>query len=197
MIAKVACEACGAMILPSTAEVNGGVCMPCKRGDRGNIEAAKIRYAERKRAQANPDPATLHWRWLVKQVHHSPGGFAGLSAENQYYFAACLLEGEVYNGGFEQYFHNSSADHYADAIRGLQEIGAAECCRLLVAAKQVLFGADDVPDTQDSRWSRIGEIAPAQEGRLEQLDRLFGKEAARLRDLAGQYARKHGLLDEF
>lgn len=197
MIAKVACEACGAMILPSTAEVNGGVCMPCKRGDRGNIEAAKLRYAERKTAQANPDPATLHWRWLVKQVHQTPEGFAGLSAENQNYFAACLLEGEVYNGGFDQYFHNSSADHYGDAIRGLREIGAAECSRLLIAAKEVLFGGRDVPGTQDSRWSQIGEMTPAQEGRLEQLDRLFGKEAARLRDLAGQYAHRHGLLDGF
>ena len=197
MSEKVACEACGAMILLSTAEANGGVCMPCKRGDRGNIEAAKTRYAERKKAEANPDPATLHWRWLVKQVHHSLGGFAGLSAENQNYFAACLLEGEVYHGGFDHYFHDSPADHYADAVRGLQEIGAAECCHILIAAKEVLFGAHNVPGTQDSRWSRIGEMAPAQENRLEELDRLFGKEAAALRDLAGQYARKHGLLDGF
>jgi hypothetical protein len=185
------------MILPSTAKANDGVCMPCKRGDRGHIETAKIRYAERKKAQATPEPETLHWRWLVQQVHQSPHGFAGLSAENQNYFAACLLEGEVYNGGFDQYFHNSSADHYADAIRGLQEIGAAECSRLVVAAKEVLFGADDVPGTQDSRCSRIGEMAPAREDKLEELDRQFGKESARLRHLAGQYARKHGLLEGF
>ncbi|MDB5517654.1 MAG: hypothetical protein JWQ17_4412 [Tardiphaga sp.] len=197
MSGKVACEACGAMILPSTAKANDGVCMPCKRGDRGHIETAKIRYAERKKAQATPEPETLHWRWLVQQVHQSPHGFAGLSAENQNYFAACLLEGEVYDGGFDQYFHNSSADHYADAIRGLQEIGAAECSRLVVAAKEVLFGADDVPGTQDSRCSRIGEMAPALEDKLEELDRQFGKESARLRHLAGQYARKHGLLEEF
>jgi hypothetical protein len=197
MSEKVACEACGAMILPSTAEANSGVCMPCKRGDRGNIETAKRRYAERKKAEANPEPATLHWRWLVKQVHQNPDGFAGLSAENQSYFAACLVEGEVYNGGFDRYFHNGSADHYADAIRGLQAIGAEECCRLLVAAKEVLFGARDVPVTQDSRWGQIGEISPAQEDRLEELDRLFGNEATRLRELAGQYARRHGLLDGF
>lgn len=197
MSEKVACEACGAMILPSTAEANGGVCMPCKRGDRGNIESAKLRYAERKKAEANPEPATLHWRWLVNQAYRTPEGFAGLSTENQNYFAAFLLEGEVYNGGFDQYFHNSSANHYADAIRGLREIGAAECCRLLVAAKEVLFDTDDVPGTQDARWSRIGEITPAQEDRLRELDRLFGKETAGLRELGGQYLRQHGLLDGF
>jgi hypothetical protein len=56
------------MILISTAAANDGLCMPCKRGERRNIEAAKLRRAEQKIAEANPDPATKHWRRLVRRV---------------------------------------------------------------------------------------------------------------------------------
>jgi hypothetical protein len=195
MSERVACTACGALILLSTAEANSGLCAPCKGGYRKNIEDGKRQREERKKAEANPDPATKHWRWLVKQVYHSPGGFAGLSAENQMYFAACLLEGEIYNGGFDQYFSNSSADYYAHAVRGLQEIGATACCRIVLAAKQSFFGAHDVPDTQASRWDHIRRMAPVREKELRELDRSFNKAAATARDLVAQYARKHRLYD--
>jgi hypothetical protein len=68
---KVACTACGVMVLPSTAATNGGLCTPCKRGFRRNIEEGKQRYAVRKLAKANPGPATKHWRWLVNEVRCS------------------------------------------------------------------------------------------------------------------------------
>jgi hypothetical protein len=188
---KIACTACGAMILPATAAANGGQCTPCRRGSRANIEEGKRRYAERKLARANPDPATKHWRWLVRQVSHSP-----VSAENWTYFAVCLLEGEVYNGGFHQYFNNSSGSYYADALRGLEEIGAEDCRRILLAAKQVVFGEHDVPDTQAARFDYL-DLGPAQEKKLAELDRSFGDEAAKARHLVVQYARKHGLFDGF
>jgi hypothetical protein len=34
------------------------------------------------------------------------------------------LEGEVNNGGFDQYFYNSAGDNTAEAIQALEEIGA-------------------------------------------------------------------------
>src|SRR5262245_26049747 len=114
MSEKVPCTVCGVMILVATAQSNGGQCMPCKQGTRKTIDNARLQYAERKKAEANPSPETKHWRWLVRQVRD--GGFDGLSPENQLYFAVCLLEGEIYNGGFEQYFHNSSANYFAQAL---------------------------------------------------------------------------------
>jgi hypothetical protein len=191
---KVACTTCGAMILPTTAASNGGLCMPCKRGNRQNIEDGKRRHAERKHAVANPDPATLYWRWLIQQVYKTPEGFAGLAAEHQLYFAAVLLEGEVYNGGFEQYFSNSSADYYAHAERGLEAIGAAECRRLLVGAKETLFGARDVPD-RAGRLARASDLEPEDEETLDELGQQFVREANKVRDLVGQFARKHALFE--
>lgn len=190
---KVACKDCGAQILATTAAANGGLCMPCKKGIRKNLEDGKRRAAERKQARENPDPATLHWRWLVDQVWRSPGGFSALSHENQNYFAVCLLEGEVYNGGFDQYFSNSSADYYEEALCGLEELGAAECRRLLIAAKALLFGSDAVPHTQTERQRRMARSTSRCERELNELDGLFGKEAPALRERAAQYARKYGL----
>jgi hypothetical protein len=195
MSEKIACTACGVLILRSTAAENGGLCIPCKRGNRRNIEDGKLRNAERKKAAANPDPATRHWRWLVNQVYRTDDGFAALSTENQLYFAAVQLEGEVYNGGFEQYFRNSSGDYYASAVEGLEQIGAAECRRTLLAAKQVLFGSRDVPADRAYRWDQMEKMTPAREMKLDELSRLFVDEAARCRDHVAQYAREHGLFE--
>jgi hypothetical protein len=197
MTDKVACRDCGALILAATAAANDGLCMPCKRGFRKNIEDGKRRAVERKQARDNPEPATLHWRWLVGQVARAPGGFAALSEENKSYFVVCLLEGEVYNGGFDQYFSNSSADYYEETRRALAELGAGECHRLLVAAKEVLFGAGAVPRTQAERQQRMARSTPARERKLDALDRLFGKESASLLELAARYAHKHNLYAGF
>ena len=197
MTDKVACATCGTMILATTAEANGGECMPCKRGFRKKLEEGKVRAAQRKAAQANPEPATLHWRWLVNEVYRTASGIGGLSRENQNFFAAFLLEGEVYNGGFEQYFANSSGNFYAYALRGLDDIGAAECRDILIAAKAVLFGAGDVPETQEARFPEVEKLGPARTEALNALDRRFGAQVAVLRDLGRDYAAKHGLWQGF
>jgi len=197
MTEKVACVTCGTMILATTAEANGGECMPCKRGFRKKLEEGKVRAAERKAARANPEPATLHWRWLVNEVYRTPSGIGGLSPANQNFFAAFQVEGEVYNGGFEQYFGNSSANFYAYAVRGLDDIGAVECRDILIAAKAVLFGAGEVPATQAARFPEIEKLGPARTEALNALDRRFGAAAARMRELGRDYAAKHGLWDGF
>jgi hypothetical protein len=193
MTEKVACKECGALILATTAATNNGLCMPCKRGIRKNLEDGKRRYEERKRMEANPDPAKKHWRWLVQQVHHSAEGFGGLSEKNKLYFAAVLLEGEVYNGGFDQYFHNSSADYFAYAARGLDEMGAPECRRILETAKQLIFGAGDVPGTQAERFARVERTTAQREMKLTELDRQFVAAAAGMHDLVAEFARRHAL----
>ena len=185
------------MILAATAEANGGECVPCKRGFRKKLEEGKVRAAERKAARANPEPATLHWRWLVNEVYRTASGIGGLSAENQNYFAAFLLEGEVYNGGFEQYFGNSSGDFYTYALRGLEDMGAVACREILVAAKQALFGDGEVPATQAERFAVIEKMGPARRETLNALDRRFGAAATGMRELGRDYAARHGLWRGF
>jgi hypothetical protein len=197
MTEKVACVTCGAMILAATAAANGGECMPCKRGIRQKLAEGKVRAAERKAVRANPEPATLHWRWLVNEVYRTPSGIGGLSAANQNFFAAFLLEGEVYNGGFAQYFTNNSAAFYAYAVRGLDDLGAIECRDILISAKAVLFGRDDVPATQAARFPEMEKLGPGRTEALNALDRRFGEAASRMRQLGRDYAEKHRLWEGF
>jgi hypothetical protein len=185
------------MILAATAEANGGECMPCKRGIRQKLAEGKVRAAQRKAALANPGPGTLHWRWLVNEVYRTPSGIGGLSAVNANFFAAFQVEGEVYNGGFEQYFANSSADFYSYAVRGLDDIGAIECRDILIAAKAVLFGTGDVPPTQAARFPEIEKLGPGRTDALNALDRLFGAASARLRELGREYVERHRLWEGF
>src|ERR1044071_1964337 len=99
---KVPCTKCGALILCATAERTGGVCMPCKHGNRENLERAKEYYKK----QREYDPVRELWKSLVHRVHKTNAGFAGMSEVEKTYFTVCVLEGEVYNGGMHQFFSN-------------------------------------------------------------------------------------------
>lgn len=96
------------------------------------------------------------------------------------------LDAEVNNGGFAQYYFNSSGDHWQDARNGLAAIGAGGRHRLMSATietfgdvkpavdrstrtsqlSQVVRKKDDPFNEQDSAWYQI-------EG--ENLDRLIFK----------------------
>lgn len=158
------------MILSSTATRNGGVCTPCKNGTRKSIELSKEHYA-RERELDRTCPFRALWRELVDRVHNRPGGFENLSEAEKQYFAVRVLVGEVYNGGFDQYFHNSSADYYRYAELGLMRMGATEALALLRASKAVVFGDSGVPREQSQRWMRLKSVgdSPA----LDLLDSKF------------------------
>jgi len=96
--------------------------MPCKGGYRVSIEEGK-RYIRAERERRLTDPYRKLWVSLVEKVYQSPTGFDGLSHPQKLYFAVGLLEGDVYNGGFHQYFFNDSGSYYAYAEEGLIAVG--------------------------------------------------------------------------
>jgi hypothetical protein len=196
---RVPCSACGAPILRSTAEKNGALCMPCKGGYRKNIEASKIRYEQDKKYRESTEHK--HWLWLVDQVHKSESGFYGLSHANKLYFAINLVSGEVYNGGFDQYFHNSSADYFGFSVEGLMAVGASESLKLLTAAKILFFGDAQVPpDTGERRSILRNTDAETQEKRdkeLDDLDRAFWADPDKLSERMYQFAKDNELYKNF
>lgn len=187
MTERSPCTTCGVSILSETAERNSGLCMPCKGGYREDIEASR-RFNE-KQKKLHESPAAKHWLWLVSQVNNEPG-FNYLSSANQCYFSVGLLDGEVYNGGFDQYFSNSSADFYDFALKGLAEMGAVESYRLLELAGQLYFGADQVPTLQEKRLQYLGTnlLTEDQSLQIEELDRLFCMYPDMLQERIANYA---------
>ena len=121
--------------------------MACKNGIRKSIESSKKYYQE----QRKPDPFRDFWKELIRRVYESPEGFDGLSSHEKTYFAVCMLDGEVYNGGFDQFFFNSSGDYYQAALSGLAELGAFHSRELLIAARLALFSDGDLSRDTETR----------------------------------------------
>lgn len=141
MTERVACIECGVLILPSTAERTAGLCMPCMGGYRQEIDAARRRKAQAREQRALAERC----RVLLALVFDRPACFTGLTREAGGHLAVLMLELDVCEGGFEQYFWNEWADDYADALHGLRQLGETRSMRCLVEAKEVLFGLGALP----------------------------------------------------
>lgn len=193
-MSKVPCSQCGVAILKETAQRNDGLCMPCKAGTRKSIEAGKRYRIERKEYEST-NPFWKLWQKLVHQACETPEGFAGLSEEEKQYFAVGMLEGDVYNGGFDQYFYNSSGGYYKYALLGLKAMEAHQALELLQRAKQILFDFDEVPeDTQTRRKILKQRDLDSRTQRLETLDAQYWKDPDNLSPRCEAFARKHGLV---
>ena len=168
--------------------------MPCKMGTRESIEASKL-YYQRERELDKTDPLRKFWRELVHRVHNTDLGYAGLSDAEKKYFAVGLLEGEVYNGGFDQYFFNSSSDYFYDAESGLEEMEAMQALSLLRRAKQIVFGVAPVPEDTERRREILRQLDfEFSAHKLEELDDLFWKDPDGLSERTEAFARQHRLV---
>jgi hypothetical protein len=181
------CVRCGTSILLTTATRTGGLCMPCKGGWRENIEAARHWYQEERDREAN-DPLRALWRTLVRRVHATPSGFDGLSPAERLYFSVRILVGDVYNGGFIQYFDNAAETYHEYAIRGLKDLGASESLALLEKAR-ALLRPHDLSDSDDA-----AELSPATEAELDGLAQRFWADPDDLEPRLERFAREHQLL---
>ena len=182
------------MILPTTAAANDGVCMPCKGGYRKGMEESRKRYEAEKAYRETS--AYRHWVWLVKQVYGDGNDHTILSDENMNFFAVNTLVGEVYNGGFDQYFHNSASDYYGNCVSGLKQIGAERSLALLLEATNLIWNGLDVPVTQMERALKINNInrqEAAYKNVLDNLDREFWKDEDGINNLLSDYRNKHRL----
>ncbi len=192
---KLPCNDCGALILPITAESTGGVCMACKQGIRQNLERSRAYY----KARAEYDPTDALWKSLVARSVEAPL-LTTLSSAERTYFTVCLLDGEVYNGGFDQFFSNSSGDHYADAASGLAEMEAWNALRILSEAAETIFGSDAPPQDQATRWDVMKRWAghrPNPESYLDALDKEYWQDPDDLGDRLQAYAERTGLIEPF
>jgi hypothetical protein len=172
--------------------------MACKQGIRKNIEASKKYYEE----QRKYNPMRELWTSLVMRVHKTEDGFEGLTQDEKIYFAVGVLDGEVYNGGFDQYFWNSSGGLYTWAIDGLLELKARNSLQLLTDAAKLLFD-DDVPEDREARADAIRKIpnddgpAPEWADRLEEIDRAYCEDPDGLGVRLEAFARERGLVQPF
>jgi hypothetical protein len=73
-------------------------------------------------------------------------------------FAAIWVERELLNGGFAQYFSNTTGSFYGDALEGFRVVGEQEYADLLVEAGRHLSGGTPSP-IRAERMALIGKLA--------------------------------------
>jgi HEAT repeat protein len=100
------------------------------------------------------DPFDFGWERLQEV------GWEALTPVQRQVLAVEMLEGEVNNGGFDQYFYNSSGDTWPDAQAGLQAIGATEVGKLLARAV-ARFGSEGPSNDRETRQKQLAKISSA------------------------------------
>ncbi|WP_295630623.1 DUF4375 domain-containing protein [Novosphingobium sp.] len=197
---KLPCIECGALILPTTAESTGGRCMACKQGIRKSMEASRVYY----KRQKEYDPFR-ELRVSLVNCSSQDRNLTNWSDQEAKYFSMALLEGEIYNGGFDQYFSNSSGGYYLRAVGGLRDIKAFSTLNIVEEAAQLIFGSLAPPKTQEDRWrimydksNELSAFTPNfNSEKLEKLDKLFCSDPDGLVDRLSTYAEFHDLLTPF
>jgi hypothetical protein len=177
-----------------TAQANKGMCVPCKMGTREAIDAGIIRNKE-EREREKTDPFRRLWLTLVHRVYETPEGFNGLSEVEREYFAVGCVDLELYNGGFHQYFFNSSADHYKYAVQGFVKMGGIHSLALLQQAKEVVFASAEVPEITGFRRIALSSlITESMHKALAQLDHKYCQDPDKLESRLDNFARANGLV---
>ncbi|MCG3131032.1 MAG: hypothetical protein FLDDKLPJ_01807 [Phycisphaerae bacterium] len=121
-------------------------------------------------------------------------GWEGLTQPQRNFSAVWMLEAEVNNGGFSQYFFNSWSDHWPDALTGLNAIGARRTAEILQRAVAV-FGPEGPATDREARMDQLSKLIDRCEKELDDLDDQFYKETDPLYVQYMLYAAKHA--DQF
>ena len=98
--------------------------------------------------------------------------FKDQSDIHKVFTAIWALEGEVNNGGFSEYFWNSSGFTANFAPGALRRIGAIKCADIVERALQVV-SPEPLPDDDDLRSSLVDNLDDEANTRLEALDSEF------------------------
>ncbi len=106
------------------------------------------------------------------QSRESDVGLARLAPKDQVFFLIWALEAEVNNGGFNQFFFNSSGDHAAATAEALRTIGAIKMAAILDRAIN-LFGKDGPSRNREQRQHQLTSLSEQQQEILSELDTKF------------------------
>jgi Domain of unknown function (DUF4375) len=118
-------------------------------------------------------------------VVSSKAAFTLLDPQIRVVYCLHQLEAEVNNGGFHQFFSNSSGEYVRETIKALTDIGAAKTCDLLKRAVAICF-PEGYPADAKNYESVVADLDDVEDD-LEQLDQEFFRYAEPLADLVNEY----------
>lgn len=117
-------------------------------------------------------------------------GSKRLSRAQKAYYCVWVLDCEVCNGGFAQYFVNSAGNLAHLTRKALKAIGAPETEQLLAQA-MALFGEAGPERNRDKRHEQLAKLFDASKAKLDELDTLYYKDPDSLKVRLQEFARRY------
>ena len=199
---KVPCAECGQPVSAVMARQRNGLCFSCHRKHEEKVSCAECgkpvsaKLASRRdglclQCHAKRNPFFVLDVGLIDRVCHASGGFDTLSDAEKIYYALTLFQNEVNNGGFDQFFFNSSGSYYDLIENGLVTFDEPQALELLHQARQIVFPETPVPVNMEIRREQMRGCAP---GQLNELDRRFYSTPDTLTGKLREFARERGLV---
>ncbi len=108
-------------------------------------------------------------------------GWSALTVAERHVLAITELDAEVKNGGFAQYYFNSSGAHWEDALSGLAAIGAEGRYRLMLTTVEK-FGDTKPAVDRDTRTSQLSKIVRKKNDPFNEQDRSWFKNKGEILD---------------
>jgi uncharacterized protein DUF4375 len=145
------------------------------------------------RCSAKRNPFFVLYSSLIERVCRS-GGFDTLSDAEKLYYALTLFQNEVNNGGFHQFFFNSSGSYYELIENGLVRFNEPGTLELLHQAKHIVFPEIAVPVDTSTRRDLMPAPAADWMNKLSELDQRFYGCPDGLGAKLKAFAREQGLV---
>ncbi len=117
-------------------------------------------------------------------------GVTNLSDTEKVIFCVEELEKEINNGGFNQWFFNSSADYWYETITALEKIEADNTSDLVKQALTV-FPNSEPPKDAVSRQKLVNNLSDKQNDLLNSLDQQFYKYEDNISALLMHFVEQH------
>ncbi len=117
-------------------------------------------------------------------------GFEGLGDAEKVFVCVWELEGQVNNGGFHQFFFNSSGEYSVEAVSAFEKIGATKMAGIIQRAN-TMFKDGRPPKNWESRQEELLKMPESATEEMERLTNEFYKYPDDVDKLLYQFVLKH------
>ena len=121
--------------------------------------------------------------------------FDALSEVDQTVILVWSLHGEVGNGGFDQFYFNSSGDFAAETVVALRRIGATRTAELVEEANR-LFPSQPPPKVRQQRIAELDSFSDNVAATWDRLEREFYNDRDGLDESLVIYLVQRGILSQ-
>jgi hypothetical protein len=139
------------------------------------------REMNRRLIRLSENPTSRFWRL----------DYGDLSTPERVFLVIWELESEVNNGGFHQYFHNSSGALAPHVVGALKTIGAQAMAGIVQRALNAVVNTITSWSDDASRQARVNQLSSETQQLLEELDQEYYACAEYLTPLLYKYVVDH------